>query len=268
MFKLLLDEAMIIGNSIVGVRVGFETVILLLFNGCYIAFFLVGAMFIIDGSVSVIDVFQLLLYVFQALQGAIMLINSMAQVAECTGASHRIFEIIATHHDQVMDKRLRQELLDRALLLKRTHEIEDFDGSIEFVSVSFAYKDKAPVLKEITFKVMEGMTVALVGSSGGGKSTIVSMIEGFYSPTKGDILVGGQNLNNVDLPWIHANLVTIVSQEPSMFSGTVRSNIMYGRPDASDERVEEVARLANAHDFIVKLDGGYDVVWLSSVNGE
>ncbi len=128
--------------------------------------------------------------------------------------------------------------------------------TIEFRDVSFFYKPGEPVLEHFNLPVRAGQTVALVGATGGGKSTIVNLLARFYEPSRGKILFDGIDYRQRSLSWLHANL-GVVSQTPYLFSGSLRDNIAYGRLDASDAEIEEAARLVNAHDFIVAFDQGY-----------
>jgi len=130
-------------------------------------------------------------------------------------------------------------------------------GDIEFDHVDFWYEPDKPVLTDFNLKVERGETVALVGPTGGGKTTIVNLLCRFYEPKKGVIRLGGQDY--VDLP-LHAiqSRIGIVLQTPHLFSGTIRENLRYGRLDATDDEIEEAAKLAGAHDFIVTLEEGYD----------
>ncbi len=132
-------------------------------------------------------------------------------------------------------------------------------GDIRFENVTFAYDD-APdeaVLSDFDLHVEQGQTIALVGPTGGGKSTIVNLVCRFYEPTRGRVLIAGEDYTQYTLHGIQSR-VGVVLQTPHLFSGNVRENIRYGRLDASDAEVEEAAKLAGAHDFIVDLDKGYD----------
>jgi ATP-binding cassette subfamily B protein len=129
-------------------------------------------------------------------------------------------------------------------------------GTVEFRDVSFAYADGKPVLQKFSLRVPAGHTVALVGPTGGGKTTIVSLLCRFYEPTGGEILLDGTDYRRRSLHWLQSNL-GIVLQTPHLFSDTVCENIRYGRLDAPQEEVEYAARLVNAHEFIVKLENGY-----------
>ncbi|MDL1909499.1 ABC transporter ATP-binding protein [Chloroflexi bacterium CFX6] len=130
-------------------------------------------------------------------------------------------------------------------------------GEIEFDRVDFFYEDRKPVLTDFTLKVAPGEMIALVGPTGGGKSTIVNLLCRFYEPRQGVIRINGRDYMDYMLESIH-NKIGIVLQTPHLFSGTVRENIRYGRLDATDEEVENAAKIAGAHDFIVTLEKGYD----------
>jgi len=130
-------------------------------------------------------------------------------------------------------------------------------GDIEFDGVDFWYEPDKPVLTDFNMKVKQGETIALVGPTGGGKSTIVNLFCRFYEPKRGTIRIGGRDYTRLSLHAIQSR-IGVVLQTPHLFSGTIRENIRYGRLDATDKEVEEAARLASAHDFIVTLERGYD----------
>ncbi len=124
--------------------------------------------------------------------------------------------------------------------------------------MSFKYKDTAHrVLRHINLDVKAGSYVALVGSSGGGKTTLCSLIPRFYEVTKGSISIDGKDIRDVTLSSLRKN-IGIVQQDVYLFAGTVYDNILYGKPGATREEVIEAAKLANAHDFIIKLPNGYE----------
>ncbi len=130
-------------------------------------------------------------------------------------------------------------------------------GDISFDHVDFSYEEGKPVLTDFCLEVAQGETVALVGPTGGGKSTIVNLLCRFYEPTGGAVRFGGRDYMDLSLHSIQSR-IGMVLQTPHLFSGSVRENIRYGRLDADDAEVEEAARLAGAHDFITGLEKGYD----------
>ena len=130
-------------------------------------------------------------------------------------------------------------------------------GDIEFDHVDFYYEDRKPVLTDFSLKVNAGEIIALVGPTGGGKSTIVNLLCRFYEPSSGVIRIQGRDYTIYTLESIHSR-IGIVLKSPHLFSGTVRENIRYGRLAATDEDVEEAARIAGPHDFITAMANGYD----------
>ncbi len=132
-------------------------------------------------------------------------------------------------------------------------------GEITFRDVSFAYptRPNTLVFNGFNLTVESGKTVALVGPSGSGKSTTVSLLERFYDPTTGSILLDGEDLRNINVGWLRDN-IGLVSQEPTLFARTIRENIAYGMPGATMDDIMNVAKAANAHDFISRFPNGYE----------
>lgn len=134
---------------------------------------------------------------------------------------------------------------------------EELKGDIEFENVTFAYKKGKEVLKDFSLKVKQGQTIALVGETGAGKSTIVNLISRFYEPTSGVIKIDGKDYKERSVAWLHSYLGYVL-QTPHLFSGTIKENIRYGNLNATDEQVYEAAKIAHADEFILKLENGYD----------
>jgi ATP-binding cassette subfamily B protein len=130
-------------------------------------------------------------------------------------------------------------------------------GDIEFDHVDFDYGDNQPVLADFSLKVKRGETIALVGPTGGGKSTIVNLLCRFYEPVKGRITIGARDYTELSLQAIQSR-IGVVLQTPHLFSGSIRENIRYGKLDATDDDIEAAAKLAGAHDFIITLEKGYE----------
>jgi ATP-binding cassette subfamily B protein len=150
-------------------------------------------------------------------------------------------------------------------LIDAKPEVADLPGAydsgtiasdIEFDDVGFYYEEDKPVLSNFNLRVRTGETIALVGPTGGGKSTIVNLICRFFEPKSGVIRIGGEDYTRLTLNAIQSR-IGVVLQTPHLFSGSIRENIRYGRLDATDGEVEDAAKLAGAHDFIVTLEGGY-----------
>jgi len=131
------------------------------------------------------------------------------------------------------------------------------EGAIEFDRVAFAYDPASPVLKSVTFSIRAGQFVGIVGTTGSGKSTVVSLIPRFYDPTAGRVLIDGVDIRDYKLQGMR-DQIGFVLQDTVLFRGTVRENIAYGRPDAAEKEIVEAARLANAHEFIARMPDGYN----------
>ncbi|KAI9116915.1 hypothetical protein K1719_011914 [Acacia pycnantha] len=170
----------------------------------------------------------------------------LASLAEATVAATRIYEMI----DRVPAIYSHRE---RGKILK------DVRGEISFKDVDFSYPSRpdTPIIRGLNLKFGAGKTVGLIGGSGSGKSTIISLIERFYDPVSGNILLDGHDINKFHVKWLRSQM-GLVSQEPILFATSIKDNILLGNEGASMEEVENAARAANAHDFIVKLVNGYE----------
>ncbi|KAK6140153.1 hypothetical protein DH2020_026151 [Rehmannia glutinosa] len=171
---------------------------------------------------------------------------SMAAFAKARVAAAKIFRII--DHKPDVDRNSESGL-----------ELESITGQLELKNVEFCYpsRPETQILNNFCLTVPAGKTIALVGSSGSGKSTVVSLIERFYDPASGQVLLDGHDIKTLKLRWLRQQ-IGLVSQEPALFATTIKENILLGRPDATLIEIEEAARVANAHSFIVKLPDGYD----------
>ena len=166
-----------------------------------------------------------------------------SQIKEGQGAMQRVFELLDTTPDVTDSPEARP--------------LPDVHGHVRFDHVSFAYDPRHPVIIDLSFEVQPGETVALVGPTGSGKSTIANLLHRFYDPVEGRITIDNQDLRDVRLTSLYRQLA-IVPQETILFGDTIRENIRYGRTDATDEDLIAASRAANAHDFISALPDGYD----------
>lgn len=136
-------------------------------------------------------------------------------------------------------------------------EMPDIKGEVTFDKVSFSYEDGVPVLKDVSFDIKPGEMIALVGPTGAGKTTVVNLISRFYDAESGRVLIDGHDVKDVTIESLRHQM-GIMTQDNFLFSGTIRDNIRYGKLDATDEEIEAAAKTVNAHDFIMKLEKGYD----------
>lgn len=217
------------------------TAFTLLINVCVI---MLGGILITKDLVRVSDFVTFLLYINVFTDPVRTLIDFTESFQRGYSGFERFTEILAIEPD-IKDK-------------EGAVELTQVKGDIEFKDVSFKYNDTAHrVLKHIDLKVSAGEYVALVGSSGGGKTTLCSLIPRFYEVTKGSITIDGKDVRDVTLKSLREN-IGIVQQDVYLFAGTVYDNIKYGRPDATRDEIIEAAKRANAHDFIMGLPKGYE----------
>ena len=165
--------------------------------------------------------------------------------SECLNAMQRLFEI----KDSVPEVREAENPVT----------LEDVKGDVKFDDVVFSYEENRVVIDHISFEVPAGKTVGIVGKTGAGKSTLVNLLTRLYDVTEGGIYIDGINVKDISFKSLREN-VAIVSQETYLFRGTIKENIRYARPDATDEEVMEAARIASAHQFIIKYPEGYETM--------
>lgn len=173
------------------------------------------------------------------------LANSYNKLTTNISAAERVFDILDTE----------AEIIDAF----GVSQLPSLEGAVEFSHVSFAYSDEPErmVLEDVNFSIKPGETIALVGPTGAGKTTIVNLISRFYDVTHGDIYVDGHNLKDVSIKSLRSQM-GIMTQDNFLFSGTIKDNIRYGKLNATDEEIIEAAKAVNAHEFIEHLEHGYD----------
>ncbi|NDJ60762.1 MAG: ABC transporter ATP-binding protein [Chloroflexi bacterium] len=203
-----------------------------------------GGQQILGGSLTLGDYqsFNLyLIYIFLPIGQLGFIISLMSQAAVSSG---RIFEILDAQNDIVNDP--------------DADDLPPIQGQVEFTDVTFRYfGSTAPVLQNVSFKAEPGQTIALLGGTGSGKTTIINLIPRFYDVSEGAVLIDNIDVRDVCLDSLRSQ-IGIVLQETNLFSGTIRENIAFGRPEATQEEIEAAARAAAAHDFIVGFPNSYD----------
>jgi len=209
----------------------------------YLTVLVVGGIFLSHGSISSAELVAYILFINVFLNPIDKLVNFTEQFQKGMAGFERFLEILNT----------KPEIEDS----QDAEELTDVQGEIRFNNVSFSYNDKAEVLRNINLVIPKGKTVALVGPSGSGKTTFCNLIPRFYEVDEGSITIDGKDIRTVTLESLRRN-IGMVQQDVYLFSGTVKENILYGKPDATDEEIIRAAKLANAHDFIMELENGYD----------
>lgn len=210
----------------------------------YVIVIMAGGIFMIQGKVAPGDLVAYTLYVTTLLTTIRRIIEFAEQFQRGLTGVERFQEIMEVVPD-IKDK-------------KDAVPLENVKGGISFEHVSFEYPDDhVPVLKDINLQVRPGERIALVGPSGGGKTTLCNLLPRFYDASSGDICIDGQSIKDVTLKSLRSN-IGVVQQDVYLFSGSVYENISYGRPGASREDVIEAAKMAGAHAFIMELQEGYD----------
>jgi ATP-binding cassette, subfamily B, bacterial len=194
------------------------------------------------GRASVGDIMAFQWYTFLLLNPVWNIVNSFSELQRSLAAMERVFEVLAMD----ADKPDRPDARDTPTLVQE----------IRFEDVEFEYREARPVVRDFNVVVPGGSVVALVGRSGAGKTTVTDLVARFHDPTRGRILLNGVDIRDFRLRTYRA-LLAIVQQDVFLFDGSVRDNIAYGRHDAADEEIENAARRANAHEFIVRLPDQY-----------
>lgn len=204
-----------------------------------------GGYLVLNNLASVGDIFAFQIYAVLLLQPVWMIVSSISQTQKSLAAMERVFDVLGMAAD-------KPDVPDALPAPGRV-------ASFELDRVSFAYREGVPVIRDLSLHVPGGSTVALVGPSGAGKTTLTDLVARFYDPTSGQIRLNGVDLRQLTLS-SYRGLLAVVQQDVFLFDGTVRENIAYGRREATDAQIEDAARRANAQEFIEKLPEAYDTL--------
>jgi ABC-type multidrug transport system fused ATPase/permease subunit len=208
---------------------------------CLVLWF--GGVFALSGEITVGLMVAFLLYVTRFFRPIMQLTFFFNTVQRSMAAAERIFETLDT----------KPEIVDA----EKAVELTNVKGEVVFDNVTFGYNPDNPVLKDVNIHVKPGETLAIVGPTGAGKSTLVKLLSRFYEPQYGTIKIDGYDVQNVTQDSLHRQM-GVVLQEPFLFSGTIMENIRYGKPDATENEVKNVAKMVGAHKFIVDFPQGYE----------
>ena len=206
---------------------------------------LLGGILAVNNMITIGIIASFISYSKQFVRPLNDIANIFNTLQSALAGAERVFEVL----DQ------KEEIEDK----KTSEELTNVRGNVEFKDVSFGYNDDNIVLRDISFKVEEGKSLAIVGATGSGKTTIVNLLTRFYEITQGSITIDGVDIRDYSRDSLRSNF-GIVLQDTYLFSGTIKENIMYGKEDATDLEIIYAAKVANAHKFISRLPDGYDTV--------
>ncbi|MEG0773301.1 ABC transporter ATP-binding protein [Clostridium sp.] len=209
----------------------------------YIIIFWYGTVLSQSGSISVGTIAAFISYSGMFWRPVLNIASFYNTLITNFAAAERIFEIM--------------DIVPDINELESNEKMPFIKGSVEFKNVTFGYEKHIPVLHNVNFKIKPGETVALVGPTGAGKTTITSLVSRFYDTTRGEVLIDGKNVKEVNLHSLR-NQMGIMLQDTFLFSASIKENIKYGKLDATDEEVIAAAKAVSAHDFIISLEDGYD----------
>lgn len=214
-----------------------------------------GYLIVVEGVIGISTLYFFISCTTQFFDPIMQIARILAEFQQAQASAERILSLIETKPD-IFDSQEVEEKYG-TLLEPKTENWEELKGKVVFEQVTFQYQGGEKVLEDFNLTVPEGTSVALVGETGAGKSTIVNLVCRFYEPTAGKILIDDVDYKERSLAWLHNNLGYVL-QTPHLFNGTIMENIRYGRLDATDDEVKEAAKAVSADEFIVGFEKGYD----------
>ncbi len=216
-----------------------------------------GGIMVLETSFAVSALYLYVDYTIKFFDPVMQVSRVLGDFQQAQASAERIITLIEAK-PKIIDT---DEVIEKygTIFEPKYENFEELIGEVEFKNVSFTYEKGEQVLHDFNLHIKAGSNVALVGHTGSGKSTIVNLICRFYEPTSGEILIDGKNYKDRSLTWLHSNLGYVL-QTPQLFSGSIMENIRYGKLDATDEEVINAAILVSAHDFISKLENGYNTM--------
>jgi ATP-binding cassette subfamily B multidrug efflux pump len=225
----------------------FFPIVMLLMNIGTVAIIYYGGIQVFAGTASVGQIMAFVNYIFSTMFPVLMLSMMAGQISAANASAARVMQVLDSEPD----------VQDRSSALSP----EKISGRVAFENVGFSYHDDGgdPVLRDVSFTAEPGETVAILGSTGSGKSSLINLIPRFYDATSGRVTVDGVDVRDLDMKTLR-NRIGISLQDVILFSGTIRENIRYGRPDATEDEVVRAAKAAQAHDFITGFPDGYDTM--------
>ena len=214
-----------------------------------------GGNFVIRDLISYGTMVAFISYTAQFFEPVRQMASIFAEIQSAQASAERVFSLL-NEVPSIIDS---PEVVAKygGLFNPKRDAWPEIKGKVEFKNVNFSYKDGETILEDFNLVVNPGETIALVGETGSGKSTIVNLFCRFYEPTSGEILIDGINYKDMPQNWIHENLGYVL-QSPHLFSGSIRDNIRYGNLDATDKEIIESSKLVDAHKFITTIEDGYD----------
>lgn len=231
--KSLTSTALVTSSS--ALLLGVATIIIMGVGGDQIA----------QGAMTIGDFFAFTLYLGFLVAPIVQMGNIGSQMTEAFAGLDRMEEILETPTEEEQDTRLKK--------------LESINGNLEFKNVEFSYDEKTPVIRDITFTAKAGQTIALVGTSGSGKSTIASLASSFINPNAGQILIDGIDLKEISLK-SYRKYLGVVLQDDFLFEGTIKENILFSRPDATEEEIQHAVKYAYVSEFSERFEDGLDTL--------